>query len=267
MTINSSPVNGPLKGHPDFDYIGAEKSSVLSFEDYSIQFFWHQNLLEECESFSYKWRGAIDGHLQLIDDCIKRAQSNANTVAGVFESCLQAPELPHIIGFLFKAAYDEYFNYDVVSFESNLICRCFGVTKDALIADLQLGQTTRLEDWKSKFMVAMGCGTCEAMARDFFQSELDCPKTPSPELTELRKSKVLDEKFLIKPRGLTPIEFREFLQENFPADMIQSNIQVKKVSGYMVTLDKEALIGDIQLDDLKKYFQDNFQLDLFFTFS
>lgn len=219
-----------LSSNPGFDYLAAEKSSVMSFADYTIQFFWHQNLLEECESFSFKWSGKTDEMVATLNKLIDQRLTDSPSVADLFERLIVSEEVPTALTFAAKAAYDEYFNFELNSFESDLICRCFGVTREALLNDLQKGETVNLEGWKSKYMVAMGCGTCEAAAANLFQGQLDMPTTESEALAQLRRRKVTENNIMIRPKGMTPIAFREFLMENLPLE----GPEIDSISGYQV---------------------------------
>ena len=240
-----------------FNEIGSEKSSVIIFEGTKIQFLWHQNILEECESFTFKYHNLKSDKVEIACSVINMALEQSSSVADLLKLLIEKQDLGFKLNFAAKVALDQYFNYEVHSYQSNLICRCFGISRETLRDDLNQASTCRIEDWKSNYMLGMGCGTCLVLAEEFFQSEFDNPSSPSNQLLELRNQKVVQDKYLIKPLGKTPIEVIEFLEEAMP----YPNIEIKKVSGYKVFL---SGIDLIKLEDLKKFFLDKFNVSLEF---
>lgn len=241
----------------DFNEIGAEKSSLIKSGELAIQFLWHQNLLEECEDFSFKHSNLKEDELAEATSLVTESLKQGGGVANIFTALIQNQNVGYRINFAAKFALDQHFNYEVQSFQSNLICRCFGISKQMLIDDLNKAKTSRIEDWKSNHMVGMGCGTCLALAEEFFRSEFDNPSSPSKEFLDLRKQKVIEDQFLIKPLGKTPIELIEFLEENMP----NTNVQIQRVSGYQVYVDG---VSASELGDLKNHFLENYEVLLDF---
>jgi bacterioferritin-associated ferredoxin len=241
----------------DFEEVGAEKSSVFGVAGAKIQFLWHQNLLEECEGFAFKQQSLAANEIDSATEIIKNLIEKGTSVAQLFEALITSPSVGLALNFSAKFALDQHFNYEVQAFKSNLICRCFGLSKEMLREDLNKGQTCRIEDWQDRYMLGMGCGTCIALAEDFFRREFDLPEKPSEKFCEIRRQKVIYETHLITPLGKTPIELIEFIQANCP----NKSMEIQRVSGYQVYV---VGVNDSELKGIQQYYREQHHVDFEF---
>lgn len=254
-----------LKSIENFDYLAAESSSVFNVNQYQIQYYWHINVLEELESFGFRYSGETEKQVETIQSEVVSAK--ANSVNDALRYLIDSKSLPLELQLTAKMALDEYFNYEVKNFQSNLICRCFGIGPDQLIGDLQKGNTCSVDAWKEKYLVTMGCGTCGADIEKFFRESIDNPQFEEEEaLKACRYSKFLPstaeledaEKILIRPMGKTPFEFLKFLKNCPELD----GVDILETSGYQVKLKD----GGQDLAALSQLMQSKYQLKLKFTF-
>lgn len=254
-----------LKSIENFDYLAAESSSVFKVNQYQIQFYWHINVLEELESFGFKYSGETEKQLEAINS--ELASANATSVNEALRQLVDSNILPMELQLTAKMALDEYFNYEVKNFQSDLICRCFGIGPDQLIGDLQKGDTCTVDAWKEKYLVTMGCGTCGADIEKFFRESMDNPQFEEGEaFQKCRYSKFLPitaeledaEKVLIRPMGKTPFEFLKFLKTCPELD----GCDVLETTGYQVKLKDEGQ----DLIALSQLMQSKYQLKIKFIF-